>query len=318
MNRRDFTKTLGISALALGMGGSIQPSSIFPASKDRPEIAITIDDFNWNKSLKLDPDQRNRALLGALRAYGNLKAALFVACKFADNDKGRELLQDWDRAGHLIGNHSYSHKFLNSTRVTAADYTADIEKCDGVIKTFPHFQKRFRFPYLKEGDTAAKRDAVRAFLKEHGYSVGHVTIDASDWAVDDRLTARLTRQPAADVTPYRDFYLSHMWERALYYDDLAQKVLGRHVKHTILMHYNLLNALFLGDLLDMFESKGWKLIDAAEAFKDPVFAATPNIVPAGESIIWALAKETGKFDKLLRYPGEDSEYENAKMNKLGL
>jgi len=70
--------------------------------------------------------------------------------------------------------------------------------------------------------------------------------------------------------------------------------------------------------LDMFESKGWKLIDAEEAFKDPVFAATPNIVPAGESIIWALAKETGKFDKLLRYPGEDSEYENAKMDKLGL
>src|SRR6185503_4147513 len=168
MNRRAFTKTLGMSALALGMGGSIQPSSIFPASKDRPEIAITIDDFNWNKSVKLDPDRRNRALLGALRAHNNLKAALFVACKFADNDKGRELLQDWDRAGHLIGNHSYSHKYLNSTRVTPADYTADIEKCDAVIKTFPHFQKRFRFPYLKEGETAVKRDAVRTYLKEHG------------------------------------------------------------------------------------------------------------------------------------------------------
>jgi hypothetical protein len=44
----------------------------------------------------------------------------------------------------------------------------------------------------------------------------------------------------------------------------------------------------------------------------------PKIVPAGESLIWALAKETGKFDKVLRYPGEDSEYENAKMDKLGL
>jgi hypothetical protein len=109
-----------------------------------------------------------------------------------------------------------------------------------------------------------------------------------------------------------------MWERSLYYDDLARKVLGRPVKHTILMHYNLLNALFLGNLLDMFRSKGWKLIDAADAFTDPVFSASPNIVPAGESIIWALAKETGKFDKLLRYPGEDSVYENAKMDKLGL
>ncbi len=109
-----------------------------------------------------------------------------------------------------------------------------------------------------------------------------------------------------------------MWERAQYYNDLARKVLGRSVKHTILMHYNLLNALFLGDLLEMFKSKGWKLIDAQNAFKDSVFQAAPKNVPAGESIIWALAKETGKFNKLLRYPGEDSKYENDKMDKLGL
>ena len=301
-----------MSALAFGFSRTISSEA------RSPEIAITIDDFNWNKSVKLDPDQRNRSLLGALRAHDNLKAALFVACKFADNDKGKELLSDWDRAGHLIGNHSYSHKYLNSSKVTPEVYTADIEKCDAIIKTLPRFEKRFRFPYLKEGETAAKRDAVRLFLKQHGYRIGHVTIDASDWAVDDRLTARLTKDPSADVTPYRDFYLSHMWERSLYYDDLARKVLGRPVKHAILMHYNLLNALFLGDLMDMFRNKGWKLIDAAHAFKDPVFAATPNIVPAGESVIWALAKETGKFDKLLRYPGEDSEYENAKMDKLGL
>lgn len=301
-----------MSALAFGLSRTVSSEA------SSPEIAITIDDFNWNKSVKLDPDQRNRALLGALRAHDNLKAALFVACRFADNDKGKELLRDWDRAGHLIGNHSYSHKYLNSSKVTPEVYTADIEKCDAIIKSLPHFEKRFRFPYLKEGETAAKRDAVRSFLKQHDYRIGHVTIDASDWAVDDRLTARLTKDPSADVTPYRDFYLGHMWERSLYYDDLARKVLGRPVKHAILMHYNLLNALFLGELLDMLKNRGWKLIDAANAFKDPVFAATPNIVPAGESIIWALAKETGKFEKLLRYPGEDSEYENAKMDKLGL
>jgi hypothetical protein len=107
-------------------------------------------------------------------------------------------------------------------------------------------------------------------------------------------------------------------ERATYYDDLSRKAIGRSVKHTILVHYNLLNALFLGDLLDMFLSKGWKLIDATEAFKDPIFSAEPKIVPAGESIVWAIAKELGKFESVLRYPGEDSEYENARMDELGL
>jgi peptidoglycan/xylan/chitin deacetylase (PgdA/CDA1 family) len=313
MNRREFTKALGMGAVAVSVGG-IGVAAV----KRSTEIAITIDDFNWNNSVRLSPDERNRAILQALRSHGDLKAALFVACRNAESDKGKELLREWDRAGHLIANHSFSHKYLHSKNVTADVFTADIARCDEIIRSYPRFQKLFRFPYLKEGDTAAKRDAVRAFLAQQGYRNGHVTIDASDWAVDDRLSARLTRDPAADVKPYRDFYLSHMWERAQYYDDLARKVLGRSIKHTILMHYNLLNALFLGDLLDMFKSKGWQLIDAQEAFKDPVFQAAPKIVPAGESIIWALAKETGKFEHLLRYPGEDSEYEKAKMNKLGL
>ncbi len=314
MNRREFSKAVGMGAVALGLDGV----EIGVSAKSSPEVAITMDDFNWNKSLRLSPDERNRAILQALRSHGDLKAALFVACKNADSDKGKELLREWDRAGHLIANHSFSHKEFNSSKITAEVFTADIARCDDIIKTYPHFQRLFRFPYLKEGDTAAKRDAVRAFLEQHGYRNGHVTIDASDWAIEVRLSARLNKDPAADVTLYRGFYLNHMWERSLYYDDLSRKVLGRSVKHTILVHYNLLNALFLGDLLDMFKSKGWKLINAQEAFKDPVFQAAPKIVPTGESIIWALAKETGKFDNLLRYPGEDSGYENAKMDKLGL
>ena len=317
MNRRQFTTSLGRGAVALGLGG-IKLSGRLTTPKDQPRIAITMDDFIWNRSVKLTPDERNQAILGALRSHGDLKAALFVAGRNADNEKGRSLLREWDRAGHLIGNHSYSHKYLNSGEVTTEVFTADILKCEAVLKDFPRFQKRFRFPYLKEGETAVKRDAVRAFLKQHGYSIGHVTIDASDWAVENRLSERLIKDPAADVRPYRDFYLSHMWERAVYYDDLAQKALERSVKHTILMHYNLLNALFLGDLLDMFKSKGWKLINASDAFSDPVFSAEPKIVPAGESIVWAIAKEAGKFDSILRYPGEDSEYENGKMDKLGL
>lgn len=312
MNRRQFTTEFAFSVAYFAVGGP----TITPAQK-RPQVAVTMDDFNWNKSLRLNPDERNRSILSALKSHG-VKGALFVAGKFADNEKGQSLLREWDNAGHMIANHSYSHHYLHSSKMSAAEFGADILKGENVIKHFRHFEKSFRFPYLKEGESAEKRNAVRDFLKQHGYKIGHVTIDASDWAVDNRLTARLAKDPNADIKPYRDFYLSHMWERATYYDELSRKVLGRSVRHTILVHYNLLNALFLGDLLDMFKSKGWELIDASKAFKDPVFSAEPNIVPAGESIIWALAKQTGKFDKLLRYPGEDSQYEDPRMNQLGL
>ena len=120
------------------------------------------------------------------------------------------------------------------------------------------------------------------------------------------------------MKPYRDFYLEHMWARAEYYDSLAQRVLGRPVKHTVLVHFNLLNGLFLGDVIAMFKSKGWQPIDAEEAFADPVFSARPQVLPAGESIVWSLAKEKGTIPKSLRYPAEDGEYENARMDKLKL
>jgi hypothetical protein len=35
-------------------------------------------------------------------------------------------------------------------------------------------------------------------------------------------------------------------------------------------------------------------------------------------LIWALAKKSGRFDNVLRYPAEDGEYEKPFMDKLGL
>jgi hypothetical protein len=159
---------------------------------------------------------------------------------------------------------------------------------------------------------------MRAFMSANGYRNGHVTIDNSDWAIDQRLTARLKKDPNADLKPYRDFYLEHMWARAEYYDSLARRVVGRPVKHTILTHFNLLNGLFLNDVIDMFKRKGWEPIDAEQAFSDSVFLAQPKVVPAGESIIWSMAKEKGTIAKTLRYPAEDSQYENKRMDKLRL
>jgi peptidoglycan/xylan/chitin deacetylase (PgdA/CDA1 family) len=312
MNRRDFSKLLGLSALIAGFNAV--PAI---ASKPAPQFSITMDDFNWRNAVKLTATERNEAILNTLQA-NSLKAALFVVGRNIDSDEGKQLLAPWDKPGHLIGNHTYSHLRYAASNVVVADYLQDILRAEELLKQFPRFQKYFRFPALKEGETAAKRDAMRTFLTDHNYRVGHVTIDNSDWAIDQRLTARLKKDSNADVKPYRDFYLEHMWARAEYYDTLARRVTGRPVKHTVLMHFNLLNGLFLDDLIAMFKSKGWQPIDAEDAFTDPVFGAKPNVLPAGESIVWSLAKEKGVIAKSLRYPAEDGDYENARMDKLKL
>jgi len=48
--------------------------------------------------------------------------------------------------------------------------------------------------------------------------------------------------------------------------------------------------------MSAFEAAGWQWIDAALAFEDPFFASLPQTLPAGESLVWALAKETGRFE----------------------
>src|SRR4051794_15070775 len=310
MNRREFSKLFGLTAVACGL-----PQFVAAASPT-PQFSITMDDFNWRNAVHLSAEARNQAILKTLGDH-KTKAALFVVGRYTDDHQGMSLLQSWNEANHLICNHTYSHRSLNSD-ITAAEFEQDIAHAETVLSGLKQFRKVFRYPVLKEGNTAAKRDHVRAFLKQRGYRIGHVTIDNSDWIIDQRLTARLQKDPNAVAKPYRDFYLEHVWDRAQYYDDLAKKVLGRPVKHTILMHFNLLNGLFLGDLIEMFRSRSWQLIDAEDAFTDAVFRAEPKTLPAGESVVWALAKEKGPTAKSRRYPVKGGYYELAKINKLVL
>lgn len=276
-----------------------------------------MDDPQPTAAYGMSAPEVNRKILDALDKH-KIKATLFVCGMRVDSVEGKRLLSTWNDAGHTLGNHSYSHWFLHSKKITLAAYCDDIARGEAVVSGFSRFRKQFRYPFFKEGDTVEKRDGVRRWLGEHGYRHGRATIDASDWAIDDRLRKRVEKDPNADVTQYRQFYLDHLWERAQFYNDLAVKVLGRQPRHTLLVHHRLLNALFLGDALDMFRQRGWEPISSDEAYEDAVYQRQPDILPAGESLIWALAKESGKFDSILRYPGEDDVYENPKMDKLEL
>ena len=255
-------------------------------------------------------------ILGALKDHGDSKAALFAVGQNVDNERGHAILDAWNRAGHMLGNHTWSHKGYNS--VEPGWFEEDILKNEALLKAWPNYRKFFRFPMLKEGKTAESRDTLRAFLAKQGYRNGHVTIDASDWYYDQRLRARLASEPGFAVARYREPYLNHLWNRATYYNDLSVKVLGRSIPHTLLVHYNLINTLFLGDVLSMFRTRGWDLNSAEKAYQDAVFLRQPAIAPAGESLLWALAKETGRFDAILRYPGEDDTYEKPILDGLGL
>jgi peptidoglycan/xylan/chitin deacetylase (PgdA/CDA1 family) len=283
----------------------------------KPKICLTFDDGQTNDVGAYALETWNELLLQHLRKH-NLKAILFSAGANKTTDKGKYVLQSWNDAGHLIGNHSFAHKNFNNENTSLAFFKQDLLKNDSIIRNYSNYLPYFRFPYLKEGNTKEKIEGFRAYLNEIGYKNGHVTVDASDWYVDSRLVKRLKENPNADLEGYRKYYVDHLFSRAVFYDSLASTLTNRKINHVLLLHHNLAAALFLDDLIQHFKNNGWEVIDADVAYKDAIYHAAPNNIPAGESLIWALAKQSGNFEHVLRYPAEDSSYEMSGMDALGL
>jgi peptidoglycan/xylan/chitin deacetylase (PgdA/CDA1 family) len=285
-----------------------------PMSAAAQRLALSFDD-GFDPIAQPRAATLNASLLRALAEH-KVRTIFFVAGSRVDSAVGLKLMQDWSDAGHLLANHGYSHLNLNSPEVTLEQFIEDVVKNESLLASLPRAEKRFRFPYLKEGGSEEKRDGFRQWLLMNNYASGAVSIDASDWYYDRRLRAWLDGNPEKYPSAFREPYMAHLLDRANYYSSLARQALGRDVDHVMLLHTNTINAYFLPDIIAMFRAAGWEIIDPAEAYQDAVYATQPQVLPAGESIIWSLARQAGLPD--LRYPAEDGRYEEPKLDALGL
>lgn len=287
--------------------------------KNKPKVSFTFDDGITNDILAYSFEEWNSMILSTLKAE-ELTAVFFVTGKNKLDKKGDFLLKSWSNDGHLIANHTFTHPNFNNEKRSVKDFEQELLKTDTVISQYKNYVKLFRFPYLKEGNTEEKISGFRSILQKHGYKNGHVTIDASDWYINGELIKCLQEEGlhSPKMEKYQAFYLEHIMERANYYEKLACELTNRNITHTLLLHHNLTSALFLDDLIKKFKDEGWEVVDADTAFQDKIFKSVPNVSPAGESLIWSLAKASGKYEGQLRYPAEDSQYEIPKMKKWGL
>jgi peptidoglycan/xylan/chitin deacetylase (PgdA/CDA1 family) len=302
----------------LGLSRSFDDKNIGRLNKQmKPKISFTFDDGQVNDIGPYQLEKWNQMLLDNLKEH-NLRAILFSSGNNKMGEKGKYILSSWNDAGHLIANHTFSHPNFNNEMVTLKAFKSELTRNDKIINEYSNYLPYFRFPYLKEGNTIEKINGFRHFLKEKGYKNGYVSVDASDWYIDSRLVQRIKQDPNTDISGFESYYKKHLLERALFYDSIAYELTHRRINHVLLLHHNLAAALFLDDLIKHFKDHGWEVIDADKAYKDDIYLEEPDIIPAGESLIWALAKKSGKFNNVLRYPAEDSQYEKPIMDKLGL
>lgn len=273
---------------------------LFAGAAFAQTVAFTFDDGpSLAETPRLTPQQRNQAMLDALARH-RVKAALFVTCgNGADKPEGLALARAWGAAGHAIGNHTMTHPDLDGAKVSLAQYQQEVLDCDKIIAPLPGYQKWFRYTYLREGGTPEKRDGMRSFLGAQGYRNAHVSLDTSDWRLDQHLGETLAKDSKADLAPLKKAYLAHVRERALAYRDLSQRLQGREIAQVILLHHNLINALFLDDVIGMFKDMGWTIVAPATAFEDPVYQFAPQHAAHGQSLLLSMARSLGmdKFDK---------------------
>ncbi len=277
-------------------------------------LALTFDD-GFNPDKQPDAARWNAQMLAALRAHG-IEAALFPSLARMGGAAGMELARAWSGAGHVIGNHTAGHRSLADPKVSLDGFAADVLAAHAALSDLAGFAPMLRFPYLKEGDTRAKRDGMRTWMARNDYRPAPVSIDASDWYYNIVYAAHLKAGDADKAARLKQAYVRHLLDRADYYDGLARTVLGRSPAHVMLLHTNQINAEALPDVIAALRAHGWTITAASRAFQDPLYAQALDTLPAGESIIWAHAKARNLPG--LRYPAEDSVYEEPLLRDAGL
>jgi peptidoglycan/xylan/chitin deacetylase (PgdA/CDA1 family) len=259
-------------------------------------IALSFDDVPRQRGAFMTPDQRTEALIAALKRAGVTQAAFFLnPGNLYDNDDGEggvRRIRAYVAAGHVIANHSWSHPHL--TALTARVYLADIDRAAAWLKGRRGYRPWFRYPYLDEGGKdKVKRDAVRKGLAARHLRDGYVTIDGSDWNMDELTTAAIAAKKPVDMKALHDLYIETLVGAADAYDDIAVKTLGRSPAHVMLMHETDLNALYIEDFAAALRADGWDIIPVDDAYADPISQIVTDVPSAQGTLTEAMAWQKG-------------------------
>lgn len=276
-------------------------------SAEAKEIALTFDDAPVGATLHFDSRTRTETLIKKLKAL-NVSGAMIFAnpCKQADAKDVIEQLELYKKAGHVVGNHTCRH--LRFDNAGFAAFTKEITEADALLHPLLKGQKYFRFPYLNEGKDAAKRDEMRTWLDSNGYFNAAVSIDNDDTIVSDRINKAKALGKKIDYVKVRELFLKHILSAVAYYDDLAVKELGYSPKHVLLLHEIDGTVLYIDDLVTELRARGWKIISAEEAYKDPLYLKRPKNTYAGNGLIAQVVTEkTGVKPAVTFYKWDELE-----------
>jgi|SRR3954447_5777030 len=285
MRRRTI---LGILSLTLLLG------SLALGQEARPDrqIAITFDDLPFG-----GPDlglarirAENEAILAALRQEGVPATGFVNEGKLyvsGEIDARTALLDQWLEAGQELGNHTFSHLSLRDTPVPA--FEEDLVRGETVTHWLAGRHggtlRYFRHPFLHTGPSLAARQDFERFLAARGYTVAPVTIENSDYIFSRVYNEMKTKGDAPGMRRTADAYLRFTAAQLDFWEGVAQTVVGRPLRHVLLLHDNEINAGHLGELLALLRRRGYRFVPLEEALRDEAYRL-PDAYAGRAGVSW--------------------------------
>lgn len=259
------------------------------ATAQHPQVAFTFDDLPAHGPLPPGETRPEpvKSILATLKAehmppvYGFVNGFRLIGYPYQI-----EILKDWHNAGEPLGSHTFSHLSLDV--VSASRFEEDIAANEPVLeKVDPNGNWHwFRYPFLDEGDTLAKRRDVRAYLQQHGYKVAEVTMDFEDYLWNDPYARCMEKHDTASVAYLETSYLATADEFIGVFRGLSRQLYGRDIPYVLLMHVGAFDAHMLPRLIALFRERGFEFVTLQQAESDPAYSFDPNIgYPGGGTLM---------------------------------
>lgn len=260
------------------------------APAGRP-LLVTVDDLPIAFSkVHQDPAERRRITDGllAVLAKHDVKAVGFVIWGTVAGSADEALLERWLDAGHELGNHTRSH--LDYSRTPFEVYSADVEAgrlgLQGLLDRRNRSVRLFRFPYLREGDTAEKLEAMRAFLEKTHQRAVPVTIDDQDWSLEEAWVKASRSGDAAALARIGEEYQTMLRGEVLSQTEVGDELFGRPTPQILLLHANQVGTAQWDALFSWLEGRGYRFATADEVMADPAIAAPHHVVSGPGGSLW--------------------------------
>ncbi len=273
--RRAAVAVAGLVACIVQAG----PHPAAQAPPPRP-LLVTVDDLPLaGAAARGDAAARRattEALLAVLRKH-RVPAVAFVIAGNVKTPDDEALLQRWLDDGHEIGSHSHTHP--SYTALTADAYLADVAASRTALSAWLAPRTRtlrlFRFPYLQEGDTPQKVEAMRAALGAGGLRNVPVTLDGTDWSFDRRWADAVASGDAAAIDEVRQDYLAALRLAVTRTETMADRLLGRRTPQVLLIHANAVGAANWDAMFTWLAARGHRFAPADEVLADETFRDLP-------------------------------------------